>query len=108
MTTDHKRLAEAVRARLTSDGAVTASTLREGVARRAAGGDPIDAPYEALARQIGEAAYRVTDAQVAAVRDATGSDKAAFEIVMTAAVSAGLLRWDSAMRAIAEASDAAQ
>jgi hypothetical protein len=108
MTTDHKLLAEAVRSRIAADGAVTAPVLRVSVARRAAGGEAFDPPYDTLARQIGEAAYRVTDAQVAAVRAAAGSDKAAFEIVITAAVSAGLLRWDSAMRAIAEASDAAQ
>jgi hypothetical protein len=42
----------------------------------------------------------VTDAEVAAVRDAAGSDRAAFEIVMSACVGAGLQRWDAFREAI--------
>jgi hypothetical protein len=48
----------------------------------------------------------VTDDQVSAVRQATGSDRAAFEIVLSAAVGAGLRRWDAAMRALKDAPDA--
>jgi hypothetical protein len=76
------------------------------VSARAAGGPPIDKPYDDLARQIGGASYRVTDAEVDAVRQTAGSDKAAFEIVMSACVGAGLSRWDVAARVIAEATDA--
>ncbi|KHL05131.1 hypothetical protein [Sinomonas humi] len=39
-------------------------------------------------------------------RGATGSDKEAFEIIMSASIGAGLARWDAAIRAIAQASDA--
>jgi hypothetical protein len=63
-------------------------------------------PYGLLARTIASASYRVTDAQVAAVRQAAGSDKAAFEVVMSASVGAGLARWYAAARAIREATDA--
>jgi hypothetical protein len=42
--------------------------------------------------QSGEAAWRVTDAQVASVRAAAGSEKAAFELIAAAATGAGLLR----------------
>ena len=80
--------------------------MRTAVFTRAAGGAPIVEPYEALAQQIREAAYRVTDAHVEAVRAATGSDKGAFEIIMSASIGAGLARWDTAVRAIDEASDA--
>jgi hypothetical protein len=67
---------------------------------RAAGGGSVEQPYDSLTQQIAGAAYRVTDAQVEAVRTATGSDKGAFEIIMAASIGAGLARWDAAMRAI--------
>lgn len=105
--TDHKALAEAVRNRVGADNLESDAALRLAVARRAAGGPPSGAPYEALAHKIGEASYRVTDADVAAVRASLGSDKAAFEIVMSACVGAGLVRWDNALRALDEATDAA-
>lgn len=104
--TDDQHHAETLRAAVTGDTGETEAALRVGVLSRAAGGPPIAEPYEDLARQIAEAAYRVTDAQVAAVRDAVGSDKAAFEIIMTACVGAGLSRWDAAVRAIEEAGNA--
>lgn len=103
---ENKDHAEALRAAVTGDTGETAPALRAGVLRRAAGGPPVAEPYDDLARQIGEAAYRVTDAQVAAVRAAVGSDKAAFEVIMTACVGAGLSRWDAAARAIEEAGSA--
>ena len=59
-----------------------------------------------LARQIGEAAHRVTDAQVSSVLMATGSEKATFEIIMAAALGAGLPRWQQAMKVLDEATDA--
>jgi hypothetical protein len=65
-------------------------------------------PYRELATTIGEASYRVTDEQVAAIRENLGSDKAAFELIMSASVGAGLRRWDVAQRAIQEADDAAR
>lgn len=73
---------------------------------RAAGGPAIEAPYDALAKQIGDAAYRVTDAQVASVLAAVGSEKAAFEIIAAAAVGAGLQRWDIGAKVLGEAIDA--
>lgn len=80
--------------------------IRPCVLARAAGGPAIPEPCDALARQIGEAADRVTNAQVAAVRAELGSDQAAFEIVMAASIGAGLARWDTAIHAIEEAGDA--
>jgi hypothetical protein len=98
--------AEAVRAAIAGDTGVTEAALRTAVAARAAGGPPVDAPYDTLAERIGAASYRVTDADVEAVRAATGGDRGAFEIVLSACVGAGLARWDAAARAIAEATDA--
>ena len=102
----HRQRAETLRTALAGNTGITEATLRTAVATRAAGGPPIAEPYDDLARQIGDASYRVTDAQVDAVRQETGSDKAAFEIVMSACIGAGLARWDTATRAIAEATDA--
>lgn len=85
---------------------MTDSELRIGAMDRAGGGPAIADPYDALADQIGEAAYLVTDAQVAAVRDALGTDKAAFEVVLSASIGAGLVRWDAAMHAIDGVMDA--
>jgi hypothetical protein len=102
----HRRRAETLRTAMAGDTAITERALRTAVAARAAGGPPIAEPYDDLARQIGEASYRVTDAEVDAVRQATGSDMAAFEIVMSACIGAGLARWDAAARVIAEAADA--
>ncbi|BCJ34143.1 hypothetical protein Athai_16460 [Actinocatenispora thailandica] len=76
------------------------------VAARASGGPSVAEPYDTLTRRIADASDRVTDAEVDAVRDATGSDKAAFEIVLAACVGAGLARWDAAVRTIEEATDA--
>lgn len=73
------------------------------------GGEPtrIAEPFDALVRQVDEGSYRVTDAQVAAVLQATGSEKGAFEIVMSASIGAGLRRWEAAAGVIEEAADAA-
>lgn len=105
MSDDSDR-AEAVRAAMAGDAGVTEASLRSAIAARAAGGPPVIEPHDTLAQRIGEASYRVTDADVDAIRQATGSDKAAFEIVMSACIGAGLARWDAATRAIEEATDA--
>lgn len=102
----HREHAEALRAAMSGDAGRTEAALRTATAARAAGGPAVDEPYDTLAERIGAASYRVTDAEVAAVRQATGSDRAAFEIVLSACVGAGLARWDAAVRAIEEAGDA--
>ena len=92
---DHQDFADALRAAVSADTGVTDTSLRTAIAA----GSPVDEPYDALARQIRDASHRVTDAEVAAVRDVAGSDKAAFEVVITAAIGAALLRFDRAMEA---------
>ena len=103
---DHRELAEALRRRVLEGPGETRPELRLASAERAAGGPPLEAPYDDLARQIGEAAYRVTDAQVSGVLTVTGSEKASFEIIAAAALGAGLLRWEQAMKALDEVTDA--
>ena len=100
---DHGVLAEALRRRVLEEPALTDLSLRQAIAASAQGGPAAPPPYDVLARQIGEAAFRVTDAQVASVVTAAGTEKAAFELIITAAVGAGLLRWQLASKAIEEA-----
>jgi hypothetical protein len=102
----HEQHAGQLRSRVTTTG-LTDQSLRLGALARGAGGPAIPEPYDALARQVGEDSSRVTDAQVQAVRDSAGSEKAAFELVLTAAIGAGLRRWDAAEKVITEAGDAA-
>ena len=90
---DHRVMADAVRQRILFGRGKTDAPLRQAMAERATGGPPLSAPYDDLARQIGEAAYKVTDEQVAKVVEQTGSEKAAFELIMAAALGAGLHRF---------------
>jgi hypothetical protein len=103
---DHRALAEALRRRVLEGAGETRPELRQASAQRAAGGPVTEAPYDDLARQIGEAADRVTDGQVSSVLTATGSQKATFEIIAAAALGAGLLRWDQAIKVLDEATNA--
>lgn len=99
---DHKTMAETLRAHVIDAKGKCDPWLRAAAMNRATGGDPLLEPYEALVSQVNEAAVRVTDEQVASVRKAAGSDKAAFEIIMAASIGAGLLRFDQAVRVIEE------
>lgn len=103
---DHHSFSEALRRRVFEGPGETDPTLRKRVAARASGGPPIEAPYDELARQIGEAAYRTTDAQVARVLTAVGSEKATFELIVAAATGAGLSRGQQANKVLKDAADA--
>jgi hypothetical protein len=78
-------------------------TLRQAMAARAAGGPAVAAPYDALARQIGEAAYKVTDEDVATVVNQAGSERAAYELIVASALGAGLHRWRRGINVLDEA-----
>jgi alkylhydroperoxidase family enzyme len=58
---------------------------------------PAAEEYAATVRQH---AYRVTDAQVEALRDAGLSEDEVFELTVAAAVGAGLERLDAGMRTL--------
>ena len=103
---DHRALAEALRCRVLEGPGKTSPAVRQAAAERAAGGPAAEAPYDDLARHIGESAHLVTDAQVASVLASTGSEKAAFEVIAAAAVGAGLLRWRQGIKVLDEATDA--
>ena len=103
---DHQALADALKRRVLEGPGETDAALRQAVALSATAGPPAPPPYDALARQIGEAANRTTNDQVANVVSATGSEKATFEVIVAAAVAAGLLRWQQAINVLNEATHA--
>ena len=103
---DHDAFAETLRRRVLEGPGETDPALRQRVAERAAGGLHLEAPFDDLARQIGEAAYRTTDAQVAIVLTAAGSQKATCELIAAATTGAGLLRWRLAIKALKETGNA--
>jgi hypothetical protein len=97
---DHQGLADALRRRVLEESAETSPALRQAVAASAAGGPAAPLDYEPVARRIGESPCRVTDPLVASTVAAVGSEKAAFELIIAAAVGAGLLRWEKAVKAM--------
>jgi len=90
---DHRALAEALRRRVLEGPGATDMALRQAVANRATGGPAIGEPFDRLSVRIGEASYKVTDEQVKRLVAEVKSEKAAFEIIVSAAVGAGLYRW---------------
>jgi len=106
MPSDHSALAERLCHRILDGPGKSDPALRQAVASAAAGGAAVPAPYHALAREIGEAAHDITDTQVAAVVNAAGSERATFELILAAAVGAGLCRWQHAVTVLGDASDA--
>lgn len=99
---DHLALASALRQRVLEGPGVTNPGLRQRMAKRAAGGPAMEAPFDGLAYQIGRAAYKVTEEQVAQVIQQAGNEKAAFELIISAAVGAGLYRWDAGLAVLKE------
>lgn len=91
---NHNLMAETLRQRIFEGPGVTSSALRKAIGKRAIGETPIEEPYNEIAFQVGEASYKVEDEKVSNLIKKVGSDKAAFELIVAAAVSAGLYRWD--------------
>jgi hypothetical protein len=82
---NHRALAAALRHRILEGPGDAHPGARQAAAQRAAGGSSTQSPYDDLARQIGESARGVTDAQVAGVLAVTGSEKASVEITIASA-----------------------
>jgi uncharacterized peroxidase-related enzyme len=102
---DHRALADVVQRRVLEGPGETRAALRHAMAERGAGGPPLEAPYDDLARQIGQAAYKVTDEQVASVVERAGSERATFELIVASALGAGLHRWRRGLKALEEAAE---
>jgi hypothetical protein len=105
---DHRTFARALKDRAATAPGLSPQQVRQAALARAASGQPLQAPYEVLVSHVADASYRVTDAEVADVRRAAGSEKGAFEIIMCAAIGAATMRFDRAMHVLEEASDAAR
>ena len=103
---NHRPLVEALQRRVLEGSGKTSPAARQEAAKAAADVSAVQDRYSDLARQIGESAHRVTDAQVPALVSEAGSEKAAFEIIVAAALGAGLLRWQQAIKMLEEAGDA--
>ncbi|MCL2514413.1 MAG: hypothetical protein FWD85_04075 [Microbacteriaceae bacterium] len=101
----HTQLAAELRTRADQTGVLDAELRRQLLARDLGHTDASE-PYAVLARQIDADSSRVTDEQVAAVLELADSQQKAFEVVLTAAIGAGLRRWDVARDAIEGAADA--
>ena len=65
----------------------------------AASADGLPAPLGAYVAKVSEAAYRITDADVAALTAAGCSEDEIFEVTVAAAVGAALRRLEAGMRA---------
>jgi uncharacterized peroxidase-related enzyme len=102
---DHRAFADKLRERIFEGPGVTSTIIRQKMGKRAAGGPTIEQPFDELALNIGQAADKVTDEQVVNVVKAAGSEKAAFELITAAAVSAGLYRWQVGLKILKEALD---
>lgn len=100
---DHRALAEALRRRVLDGSGITSVADRRAAQACASGEIGAPSSFNRLASRIGEAAYQVTDADVAEAVAAGGSQKAAFEIIAAAALGAGLLRWRKSIAALDEA-----
>jgi alkylhydroperoxidase family enzyme len=84
----------------------TPSELRRAVLGRAArlagarAGAPAPAPFAAYVDKVAQHAYKVTDADVAALQKAGNSDDVLFEVTVSAAVGAALGRLERGLAAL--------
>ncbi|MCZ9884541.1 hypothetical protein [Arthrobacter sp. B2a2-09] len=102
----HSQLSGDLRSRVAETGTLERE-FRRAILARGAGGPAVPEPYDALVKEVDEESFRVTDAQVQAVLQETGSERETFEVILTAAIGAGLRRWDAAEKVISEAAGAA-
>jgi hypothetical protein len=95
----HADLVAALRRAVFESVAETAPDTRAAAGSGAAVPDPWG-PYVA---QVRDASYRITDADVAALRDAGCSEEQIFEVTVAAATGAALHRLDAGLRALRDA-----
>lgn len=93
-TTDHGGPVANIRHSVLAAPAVTPVELRAA----AATGDGLDEPWRTYAQTVRDASYRVTDADIAALRAAGAGDDEIFEVTCAAAVGAALHSHDIGQR----------
>ena len=91
---DHQSYADNLRKHVLESPGKTDGALRQAISNRVTEGTPLEEPYNTLALLVGNASHTVTDELIKEVAVKSGSEKAAFELIIVAAVSAGLYRWD--------------
>ena len=91
---NHTQMAEQLRHRILGSNGETDPILRRAIAQRINGGPPLPPAYDELVVLIDTASYKITDSHVRRLVTTMKGEKAAFEIITTAAVAAGLRYWD--------------
>ena len=94
---NHQHFAEVLRKSVLEGPGKTDVAFRNTILRQIIGGPQLEAPYNELVSYIGNASYKVTDELIKEVVTKSGSEKAAFEVIVAASVSAGLYRWNKAL-----------
>lgn len=94
---DHQKLAESLRARILEGPGRTEKYLRQSMADEISA-DSLQLPFKKLAWQVRNESYGITDQDVQELVDGAESEKAAFELIIAAAVGAGLSVWDRGLR----------
>jgi uncharacterized peroxidase-related enzyme len=99
---DHQVFAEALNKSVLEGTGKTEVALRQSIAKRVTEHAQLEEPYNTLALLEGNASYKVTDELIKEVVTKSGSEKAAFELIVAAAVSAGLYRWHKGLNLLRE------
>jgi len=100
---DHRAMAQELHRCIFEGPGITDTHLRQAVGRRATGGPALPVPaYDRMALEIGQSSYKITDGQIKDVVSTAGSEKAAFELIIAAAVAAGLFRWQRGLTLLKE------
>ncbi len=68
--------------------------------RAAAAGGQLPEPWPAYVAKVREASYRITDADLAALKDAGCTEEQVFEVTVAAATGAALHRLEAGLRAM--------
>lgn len=94
----HAGLVAAVRRAVFEDPAETEPALRRG----AGAGSPLADPWGTYAEKVRDHSYRITDADMAALKAAGRTEEEIFEITVAAATGAALQRLEAGLRALRE------
>jgi hypothetical protein len=95
----HAELVAAVRRAVYESDAETEPALRQAVGD----GRPAADPWGPYAEKVRDHSYRITDADIAALKAAGRTEEEIFEITVAAATGAALRRLDAGLRALREA-----
>ena len=95
----HAHLVAALRRAVFESAGETDPALRQS----AGVGSSVADPWGAYAEMVRDQSYRITDADVAALKAAGRTEEEIFEVTVAAATGSGLRRLDAGLRALREA-----